>query len=361
MSSTKNDSSATKQHQKLAVFILHNESLTTRSVTVAKLKKVFSALSARSTLLNLTAFQVITSFDPSTISREKIQEVALISPEGLSEPFDRLVGSMNLRQLSNALKHHEALVKISNTSSPDTVNLVLEDDVLYNEDILDRAISTAIRTAPRDWEVMFTGLPSASDDNDDQETMKFHATNSLFRCLPSCESYLVSTKAATRLSRSFLPIRFPTNIHISWLLFDTKNHPESRTYVVSPSIFMDGSKYGTCVSTINANNRLSWNPAYIRLFSLIRATATSSTEKSASETDNQNALIDRIYESMNFKTHPDAQYLYALSLIKRQNYKKANELMTSAFKTYEKHDCNLNRSSEFLNAYCDLHKYLQDV
>jgi GR25 family glycosyltransferase involved in LPS biosynthesis len=315
---------------------------------------VFSALSARSNAIKVVSFDVVTAHDPAAITKEKIQEVALISPEGLKEPFDRLVGTMNVRQLSNAMKHHEALCTISTRALSDTANLIIEDDVLYNEDLLEKSIVAALARAPNAWDLLFLGLPAQDDDSETSE-LRYSATASVFKCLPACDSYLVTTAAAARLSKAYLPIRFPTNIHLSWLLLheDNARCPTSNTYVISPSVFIDGSKYGSCTSSINANNRLAWNPAYIRLFTLVRGKASDTYTKETEE------LIDRTYEAMTFKSHPDAQYLYAISLIKRAQYEKAGELMASALETYEKNNCNVNRSSEFLNAYCDLHRYLQ--
>ena len=57
---------------------------------------------------------------------------------------------------------------------------------------------------------------------------------------------------------------------------------------------------------------------------------------------------------MNFKNHPDAIYIYACSLNRRGEHGKAFALMEIAFTMYERNGCILNRTSEFLNTFCDM-------
>lgn len=393
---------------KLAVYVIHRNNVSAvRDSVVTKLRKIFSGPTrSLEAPFKVVGFTVVSDFDPESIPRDRISEYADISADGLQPPFDRLVGPMHINQLSNALKHYRALSLIAERRDvvpPNTVHLVLEDDVLYNEEIMEDALSRAVAQAPMDWDILFPGLPSTNDEAEtdaDKGNIRYHRLEALFRAIPSCESYVVTTQAAQRLASAFLPVRFATNIHLSWLILADGGNPrfrkqqraeepgradesgersdssrslpgvfddESRSadaaarfhnFVVSPSIFLDGSKYGTCTSAVNTNNRLSWNPWYIRMFSLVRKPGTSLETPMDAETQ---AAVENTYASMNYSHHPDAQYLYALSHIRCKNYEKARDLMTAALRTYESNGCILNRGSEFLNVLCDLHKHLQNV
>ena len=375
-------SSSSQQQQNqpnLAVYVIHSDKLKgIRSQTVSKLRKIFtSAKKDKTKSFNCVLFDVVSDYDDTTFTRESTKELTHIDPDGLNAPFDRAIVPMNVNQLSNAMKHYTALKKIatSGTSPGDaSLHLVLEDDVLFNEELMEASMHAALRSATvPDWDVLFMGLPN-SFDNTDENNVKFQAVDSLFKIIPSCESYLVSKKAAARLTESFLPIRFPTHTHLSWLLLDQKSRRQQqqqlslagklstsssdldtpfKPFVISPSIFLDGSKYGTCTSTLNVNNRLSWNPWYIKLFALVRDNPSEELK------DEDAAQADKIYESMNFKTHPDALHLYAQSYVRRNDHRKAAELMAAAYDGYERNGCIMNRSSEFLNAYCDLFLNLQ--
>lgn len=351
----------------LTVHIIHSDRVKTRHPAVAKLKKMFAAMTATRSSLSETSPDTLDvkqvdvvhkEHEPDQIPRTDIAKLAEISAQGLDEPFDRLAGSMHLHQLSNALKHFAALSRIAETPAEGPrAHLVVEDDVLYNEEILEKSLARALSGAPSDWGIMFLGLPSAINTaREENEQVHYQPIDAVFKVVPSCESYIVTPEAAKKLVAAFLPVRFPTNVHLSWLLLRGNDRlPKTAApaaYVVTPSVFLDGSKYGTCSSVLNVNNRLSWNPWYLKMFALIRANQGGLPTDAAQ-------TIDKLYESMNFKNHPDAVFLYGLSFMKRGDYLRARDLFTTAYQAYDKNGCIMNRASEFLNLYADLHKFLQ--
>ena len=354
---------------KVAVYVIHSPDVSTfRSANVAKLQKVFAAIQQRRSTnsdgeFQLTRFQVIgRQHEPDSVAREhdlkQITDVRL--SDDLQSPYDRLMVPLNVKHISNALKHLEALREISRSghgssqggADQEEINLVLEDDVLYNEQLMEASLVRAMGARPMRWDVLFLGLPTSLDDTS-ESNIRFQEAASVFKVFPSCESYIVRPEAAARLAERFLPLRFPTNVQLSWLLLGP-HAPEVglHSYIMSPSIFLDGSKYGTCTSTINMNNRLTWNPEYVRMFGLVRGKPDDFTKEDAIE-------VDRLYEAMNFKNHPDAVYLYAMSFVRRGEHAKAEDMMAKALKQYDANKCVLNRGSEFLNVYCDLFRHLQ--
>lgn len=350
-----------KKCLRLAVYVVHSPSASVfRSANVAKLHKVFMAIHQKRIKtgdFELVRFVVIDNHESDKVADENdLKKITDVKSDGLPNPYDRLVIPLTTRHVSNSLKHVEAWRKVASgnggQSDPENeISLVLEDDVLYNEQLMETSLAKATQSAPLDWDVLMLGLPTSVNANDDD--IKFQEASAVFKVFPSCESYLIRPHAATRLAQNFLPLRFPTNTQMSWLMLGPRA-PDTRikTYIVSPSVFLDGSKYGTCTSMINMNNRLTWNPEYVRLFGLIRGKTDDLTKEDIAE-------IDRLYDSMNFKHHPDAMFLYAVSFIRRKDYVKAEDLMEQALKQYEKNKCVQNRTSEFLNAYCDLYRDLQ--
>lgn len=356
---------------KIAVYVIHSPDISVfRSANVAKLQKVFTAIQQRrrsstgsgdaDSDFQLTRFHVIgRQHEPDSVVRDndlkQITDVRL--SEDLQSPYDRFVVPLNVKHVSNALKHLEALREISRNghgsqNKDEEINLVLEDDVLYNEQLMEASLVRAMGARPARWDVLFLGLPT-SLDNTNENNIQFQEAASVFKVLPSCESYIIRPDAAARLAERLLPLRFPTNVQLSWLLLGPRAHELGlHAHIMSPSIFLDGSKYGTCTSTINMNNRLTWNPEYVRIFGLVRGKPEEFTKEDGIE-------VDRLYDAMNFKNHPDAIYLYALSFVRRGDHAKAADFMAKALKQYDANKCVLKRGSEFLNVYCDLFRHLQ--
>lgn len=358
--------------RQLAVFVIHSAALKARATSVAKLRKIFGNGAKNWSRFDVVKFATIDAFEPADIPRDRIAEFAQVTAEGLTPPYDQLAGPLHLHQLSNALKHFVALQQIAELTAPGAMGLVLEDDVIYNEEALERGMADALDAADEanatttadPCHILHLGLPSLADNKD--ERTRLEVVRDRYKCIPSCESYLVRPNAARSLASGFLPVRFPTHIHLSWLMFEPSSGRHTTAVgdgarLVTPSIFVDGSKYGTCSSSINANNRLTWNPWYIKMFNLIRGSAASPAAPLESEDDRRRirAEVKRLHNAMDFKTHPDALYLVSLAHARLGEYEEARSLMESAMKAYESDGCILNRGSEFLNAYCDLHRHLQ--
>eukprot|EP00798_Chlamydomonas_sp_ICE-L_P026519 gene26519-17594_t len=111
--------------------------------------------------------------------------------------------------------------------------------------------------APEDADVVFISLPSPPT-----EDLSFPATGHALPHPSACDAYLVTPKAAEAMARAMLPVRLPTPIHLHYVA----NTLGLRMYVSSHNVFVDGSKIGAAVSTIQSNNLLIWNQPFCKLF-----------------------------------------------------------------------------------------------
>jgi hypothetical protein len=358
---------------KLAVYVIHGKKLAGRQTGIDKLRQTLSSSEGASSsttggssgTCHIDRFEIVDDVEPEGLQNfaDSVDKIADVSSRDLVPPFDKLSAPIHVNQLSNAMNHLAALRRIEKAAvtDPDLVYLVLEDDVLYNEETVTGWLARTLSEAPRNWDVVFLGLPSTIKQTD--EEVRFQRTDEVFKVLPACDSYLITGSMATRLVKRFLPVRFSTNVHLSWLFEQVGGTQVGGTqvnaYVVSHNVFLDGSKLGAYTSSLNVNNRLSWNPWYIRLGTMVQKQNAVEVTRDAGIRANLEREIDDLFQSMHFKTHPDILYMYALSLVRRGSFEAARAYMEDAYKMYVGNGCIINRSSEFLNAYCDLFRHLQ--
>lgn len=450
------------ERRKIAVHVVHSRSLSrTRGPTIEKLRQVFQT----SPLWELVSFEIVSDYEPDvlTASYNNIRHLIDIStaqkkgiqnddntidkieeqPNGregppTGPPFDELIGPLYVKQASNALKHYAALKRIADEEKEEgekehdkneVCHLIVEDDVFFRNDV-DVDLHTTVNSprAPSDWEVLFLGLPSSKpieenirrqtapregeDDNNRHDT-RYESLEDMYAyfdvgTLPACDSYIVSRKGARKLVSGYLPVRFPTNVHLAWriggfgarhlsaLREGKENERERerkvertrrcfvRTYTVSPNVFLDGSKIGLFVSTLNVNNRLIWNKAYMSINAFVQQRAATplppssslslslshsrsrSTGKKDEESDDtsiqrrqKEQTIEEMIPSLQYQSHPDMMYLVAKYHMSRGRHQEGARRMADAYKVYAENGAIMSKESAFLSDYFDACKYIQ--
>lgn len=323
--------------QKLSIYFIHAKYLAVRrgicDELLNKLGKSFDVTSI-----------YIDTFEPSDINHQHIKDYVNLKIPETKDIFDTLIKNIHIKQFSNTLKHFEAYKQIAKTN--DGYHLILEDDILYGENIDDQ-LQSAIENIKQldDWNLIFTGLPQLSNTKIQKNIIP---VQDLFKIIPSCESYFVNVKYAQKLVESFLPIRFQTTVQLSYLF----THKDIKSFMTIPSIFVDGSKYGAYMSSLDSNNKLFYNIDYNKLLAIV--------SKSNYTNDDHNQIAE-IKKTIKFNTHPDILYQFALYEMKRQNFNISKQLFETVLSTYQKNECIINNQSEFLTSYCQLFGYLQDI
>lgn len=342
--------------RQLNIYFIHPSGLKEREQTIANLQKQLQKYQFKN--VRRVGVRVITEYDPNAIPGELIGKAVNYAP--ISEPddlkeenktqsitfYNQFIKNMHLFQLSAALKHYKALELIAN-SEPGEVNIVLEDDVIYEE----RAcllIDRLIQKLPSEYDMIFMGLPSNREIKNRNE-VSFQSVSEVFRVLPFADAYLVSQQAAKKLYDEFLPIKFVGHLQLSYLMEKLNFKP----VLCTPNVFINGSVYGMYLSTVNPNNVLIFNNEYMRL----RGQAT----KEEPLTQQEVAELDEICEKSPIKGNPDFMYAKALYMTKQKKYKEAEKLYESAIQIYLANNCIVNHESHFLKDYIRLHKHMQDI
>lgn len=290
-----------------------------------------------------TKVEIIDSHNPDTLNISQIKEVVKLDQLKTNTIFDNLTKNLHVKHISHLMKHYDALQRFCSQDIYDTM-LVLEDDVLYGEDIVDQIVEAYNTFQDNAKEtVMFLGCPIPMSISN---TKGMHFVFDSFNILPTCDSYFINKAVAKKMLSIFLPIRFLSTVHMSYL---SKIHDIKYTFY-NNNIFVNGTKFGVFVSSLDTNNKLFMNSDFNRIGMLL-----SKEELSTEDID----FIENIEKTIPFKEHPDFLYMFGLFYKKQKEYLKALKYFETAYKNYVSNDSIINNESEFLKDYIKLYQYLQ--
>jgi GR25 family glycosyltransferase involved in LPS biosynthesis len=341
---------------KLNVYFIHPAGLKDREQTIMNFQKQVQKYQFKA--VKKVQVKVITEFDPNAIPGDFIQRAVNYSPIKEQDDlkvetptqsptfYNQFIKNMHLFQLSSALKHYKALEYIAN-SEPDTLSIVLEDDVVYEEKLC-LMLDKLFNNLPSSYDMIFLGLPGSTEIKD-RNSIQYQGTNEVFRVLPYNDSYMITPKAAKTLYDAFLPIKFVMNIHLSYLL-ETLG---LKTVIALPALFIEGSKLGMFISTLNPNNHLVFNQDFMRIKGVV--------ERDTPITPEEEKQTDELISKSAVQNHPDFQYIVCRYYVKQKKFKAAEELYEKALQVYLANNCIVNHESQFLKDYCRLYKNLQVV
>ena len=249
------------------------------------------------------------------------------------------VQQLHVRQVSNTLKHIEALTRIAKLDKPGFA-LVVEDDAVFGDKMVN-ALTHAISDAPEDADMIFVGLPSTRLPPPSSSKSVFDDPLVLFpgQVIPACDSYIITPLAAQKLVQAWMPIRMKTALQFSYML----RKKVVKTYVAVPNVFVDGSKVGVTSSSLDANNLLIWNQPFC-----IAVDALTNQNGSTKPVQDK---LDEVWASQPFKNHPDCLVQRADQMLAAKKIYEAQELYEKALAIYTAENCIVNTSSKFMKRY----------
>lgn len=336
------------------IYIIHYTKLVKRESLFSKLQ-----LACRDLVENHNIhfnIKIITKFDPEVLDKEFIDRI--YEPKEFTETslllFNQYIISQPQSQfISNCLKHMDAMNQIWKNAADDDINIVIEDDVVFDsnlsqnmKDFIQNKKYMQDESTP--YDIVFFGLPGNNEnviekkDNNEIVTTKI-PNNSV---LPCCDSYFITKETAKTLAKSYTPLKFPNNVQLSYVI--SKNMLNvGKTF---PNIMADGSKIGICPSSLSPNNILMFNPVFKEVYKIIQK-----PEPTIGDIEKVKQLLD----DNPLKESPDFIFLRGLYLMRIKEYKQAKSVFDTAIKAYEENMSPLNNNSAIINNYIDLCKHTQ--
>lgn len=341
---------------KLDVFVIHTKILPLRKSLCEDLKSRLNS----SNKYDLR-FTYIDKYDSDAIPAQVIKDNVDLTPskELKRSPFDSLLKGLHVRQLSNALKHAEA-IQLASRTEEGTFCLIIEDDAVFGENVAER-LESVIRALEKsdDWDVNFLGLPQPISSENANSMPTISNVETLFKILPEISSYIIKKDAALKLGSIYFPVRYMTNIQFSYLFLEKSKRDllaPLRMTMTTPNVFVDGSKFGVYLSSLLPNNKLILNQDYSKLHMIINS---HEGQNAKLYTNEEKTLIANMFETIKFVSHPEFQALKALFETQIGNFEKAKAIYNSCYETYKNNDCLLNGESDFIIQYTRLFKHLQ--
>jgi GR25 family glycosyltransferase involved in LPS biosynthesis len=330
--------------KKLNIYFIHSKGLKERQSVIDNFTSLIKKYRFRN--IEVASIETITGYDPEDIDVNTIRQFvdyAKIS-ESHVEFYNQLLRNLHINQLSNTLKHFKALELIAKKSNDKELNLVLEDDVLYEEKVC-MSFERMVQAMPEKFDMIMLGMPTTTDVVD-KSKFTFQDTHKIFKILPVCDSYLVSHSTAKALVMNYVPIKFNNATQLSYV----SDKLGIETIQSIPNVFIDGSKYGLFLSKLSSNNPLIFNNDFVT----IRALASKEIL-----TKEDIEIFNKLINKSAIKDNPDFVHMECLYYIKQKKYKKALDRFTDAYNTYMNNGCILSNDSVFLRDFIRTHKYIQ--
>lgn len=326
------------------IYFIHAKWLVDRERMISDIQKHLKKF--KFTGIKIKTLQTIDEFDPSMIQTDTVNQIVNYSqvPEASLSVYNNCFKNLHIHQLSNALKHAKA-IELSSKNDPEDINIILEDDLIFEERMC-ISLEKVIKKLDIDFDLVFLGLPTNKEVKTKTDIF-FQSTKDIFKILPYCDSYIVSHKAAKVLTEKYFPIKFINNIHLSYLI----DSLSLKSQIAVPNMFMDGSKYGMYISSLNGSNSLLFNNDYNMTKTLVgKETPLSSEEEKA---------LENVLANSTIKNHPDFCHVKALALVKKGKFPEAKLVFEETYKKYKNANCIVNHESAFLKDYIRVFKNLQ--
>lgn len=290
----------------------------------------------------------VDAHEPDELSADTLRQSVNLEKTG-DERFDPLMSDLHRRNISNTLKHCVCLKHIA-TQPDDEQNtyLVIEDDVVCGADFV-KALEVLCTSGEHraSSDIVFLGLPRPSTSEKGPLSvaggLQIYDFRETFNVLPSCESYLVRPAAAAKLLHGMLPVRFRTNVQLAYAI---TQHPDVRAGFSHPTVFVDGSKLGASLSSVEVNNDLMYSPQFATLEQMLKA-----------DEPLDDAELEALSKTITTK-HPDILSRLARLQHRAGHLEEAKRLFRDAYSEIKAGNGVLNGRSQFLKAYIDLYRDL---
>lgn len=322
------------------VYIIHYEKLDDRKENIELLKSYINPL-------DNVNIKLITDHEPESINMNNIKNLISMNPldETENQFYNNFNSKLSIHSISNGLKHFKAIQMISKEKET-SINIVFEDDVMCSSKLFTQLHSLYSNINGVPWDIVLLGQPSEEVQNTNNLSLKkLPPTNIIFPCI---DSYLIKPSFAKTILINFFPLRYPLNIHLSYVIDKMNNQ---NCYKIFPNITGDGSKIGIYTSSILPNNVLLFNNIYKKIYTTLE-THTKLSEEQITE-------IKTMLDQNEYKQSPDFIHIEALLYMKIGDLNKSKELFEKAYDTFTVKKAPMNNTSVFLKNFINIFKIIQ--
>jgi hypothetical protein len=291
------------------------------------------------------AHRFVTCHEPDEIQKSAADNGMCTPQCGLRPP-----------QISNALKHVEAISWAAEQNNP---VLVLEDDCILATPDASSGLRQLLAylanptpnqnssNQPHSCYICFLGLPTRADASQQTPVTPLDPRNCSFLMV---NAYIVSPAAAAALKQAeLLPITTAFHDHLRQVLC---RQDKVACFRSKSPMLVDGSKYAYFTSSLMADNRLIFNPHFVKAQQLVASgppTDETLTQLQTLTNDPENIVA----------SHPDFLTLISDLFVATKRYDQARALLQRALDYHLSNSLIVNNDSNTLTKLIRLHRYLQ--
>jgi formaldehyde-activating enzyme involved in methanogenesis len=322
----------------LKVYVIHVKALSNRKSLCDKLRQDLE----KDPEFNLESFEYITKNDPGEPLDPINVDLQPIPNDGTGiDRFNTFIRPFKIAHVTNALKHKCALESIaSSTNTINTIHMVIEDDAL-KQSVDNGALKKSMASFyNNNVPVMFLGIPPGVMANNNG----MQPVSDVYTALPCCDSYFIAPMAAKAMLEHIRTLKFPTHIQLTYALVKANIVP----FMSAPAVFVDGSKLGVFMSTIDSNNRLIFNGGFVEIAKALQDKDVLPEDK-----------MEQVFSKAEPKWHPEFKHMRALYEQKRGNYEMAEKYYTEALNQYTAFGGIIDNHTELLRDFMRLYRHLQ--
>lgn len=309
------------------VYVVHAKALQHRKTLMERLQTLLQDTDA----IKLKSFTFVEEYDPGTPLPNVPVDGQPLPQDSVHNAYNAFFRQLKVAHVTNALKHKTAIDRIATcTPRPDEYHLILEDDALYRDTVIED-LTTAL--AKFEGGFMLLGTPSGSGAINTQPLKE------VFKVMPCCDSYVIDVPTAKKISGAFFPIKFVTNIHLSYLL----DLIDVKPLIAVPNVFVDGTKVGLFLSAIDSNSKMVFNEDYTNLSKAVE----------------QGTATPEMFAAAQPQWHPELLHLKAQHQEKKGEYKAAKDTYEHALRMYDANAGIIDNQSELLRNFMRLYQHLQ--
>ena len=312
----------------LNVFVIHSPRLKFRENNVkVTLNILREACSMKNMICNVN---YITNNEIDDLKLQVSDIEKIINYDHTGNPtFDSFIKKLNLEQLSNFLKHKEALNKIKECKDKNSYYMIIEDDAFILQHFSNNLIKLLENIENNNWDMLLLSLASNIDDN-----LTFSNVKDTFSIIPSKECYMIKKTAAKSLYDSMNTIKFSYRIHLShWITSTTLS-----VKYFHPRVFIEGSKVGFVPSTTTENNFLIYNKEFMEIFNMV-----------SGKTEYDFKRIKEVYKMVEHMKSPEIMHLYGVALHRENKISHAYDMFIEAVDIMIEKNGLITPKSELLN------------
>ena len=305
-------------------FVIHSSDLSDRDKKVDEIKECFNDV------------VVVSQFKASDVTDDALRSIKI---EATNNPnYDTNITRMTKPEYSICMNHIAAIEEAIKTGFEGPF-LFLEDDCMYNSDIIEKITPDIKQFQDSDFDIMYMNV--AGNNTDVIQSINLETT-----IIPVSNAYMLKSSALKDILvflKQEIKYSYPRLLAYAGMMSKKKACLSTDQHII------DGSKYGAFLSLVSDNSILPINPTWSKIYAYINQNP-----------DKRDMGIEENLSMVPENSHPAMQILKGMYLsVCKGEHEAAKEVYDNVNKSFQEKNITMNGSTLFMKKYAELFQHLQ--